>query len=333
MNFQESKKIEDVIKSSKNILLALHQSPDPDSIVSNLLVARYLNKIDKKYKIVCFDSIPEKFKKTYDTVGLIEDSLNPLIFDFGEYDLFIALDVNQPIRFGLSDDIKFRNIINIDHHGTQNTFEGLKINDPSYSSTTEMLYYFLSDLNYKFSSDEANLILLGIITDTDAFSYAGDSRVFQTVSSCIKLGGNYEKINEIIYRNNSLDQLKFWGEALKRIRIDTKYKFAYTAIDLKTLKKFPNLLQANRTVADKFIRSIEDTDFGLTMMETEEGFLKISIRSRSNDYNVMPLLKDLNGGGHFSGGGGRIDLPYKEAVKEALRISRQFVKNRRNKLV
>lgn len=333
MNFQESKKIEDVIKSSKNILLALHQSPDPDSIVSNLLVARYLDKFDKKYKIVCFDSIPEKFKKTYDTVGLIEDSLNPLIFDFGEYDLFIALDVNQPIRFGLSDDIKFRNIINIDHHGTQNTFEGLKINDSSYSSATEILYYFFEDLDYRFNSEEADLILLGIVTDTDGFSYAGDSRVFQTVSSCIKLGGNYEKINEIIYRNNSLDQLKFWADALKKIKVDEKYEFAYVSIDLNTFKRYPNILQATRTLADKFVRSIENIKFGLVMTETDEGYLKISVRARSNDYNVMPLLKDLNGGGHLSGGGGRMDLPYKEAVKETLRLCREFVKKRRKNIV
>lgn len=328
MNFQESVKIEQIIKSSDNILLCLHQSPDPDSIVSNLLVARYLDKIGKKYKIVCFDKIPEKFKETYNTANLVNDGLDSAKFDLNLYDLFIALDVNQPVRFGLSENTKFKSVINIDHHGTQNTFDGLKINDSSYSSTTEMLYYFLTDLNYQFSSEEANLILLGIITDTDGFSYAGDSRVFQTVSSCIKLGGDYEKVNEIVYRNNSLDQLKFWGEAIKRVKVDKKYKFAYTAIDLKTAQKYPDLLQANRTVADKFIRSIENTDFGLTMMETEEGFLKISIRARSNDFNVMPLLKMLNGGGHFSGGGGRIDLPYKEAVKETLRISRKFAKDK-----
>lgn len=326
MNFPESLKIEEVIKASNNILLCLHQSPDPDSIVSNLLIARYLDKIGKKYKIVCFDKIPEKFKKTYNTVGLVDDEKDVNNFDISEHDLFIALDVNQPIRFGLPENTKFRNVINIDHHGTQNTFEGLKINDSSYSSTTEILYYFLKDLNYEFNAEEANLILLGIITDTDAFSYTGDSRVFQTVSKCIELGGNYEKVNEIIYRNNSLDQLKFWAEALKRTKIDTKFKFAYTSIDLKTAKRYEGLLQANRTVADKFIRTVEGTDFGLAMIESEEGHLKISARSRSNDFNVMPLLKMLNGGGHFTGGGGRIDLPFKDAVKEAIKISRMFVK-------
>lgn len=328
MNFLNSKEISQLIISSDNILLCLHQSPDPDSIVSNLLMSKYLDRLGKKYKIVCFDNIPDKFKTTYKTEDVVVDNLSVESFDINEFDLFISLDVNEPIRCGFSNDIKFRSLINIDHHGTENTFSGLKINDSSYSSTSEMLFYFLEDVNYSLSKDEADLVLMGIVTDTDAFSYAGDSRVFRTVSMCVDLGASYEKASEIIYRNNSVDQLKFWGEALKRIRIDKKNRFAYTSIDIKTLKKFSGLLQSNRTVADKFIRTIEGTDFGMAMVESDGGYLKISVRSRSNDYNVMPLLKMLNGGGHFSGGGGRIDLPYKEAVKEAVKIARKFAKSK-----
>lgn len=333
MNFSNSKEISQLIIDSSNILLCLHQSPDPDSIASNILMSKYLDKLGKKYKIVCFDKVPEKFKRTYKTENIVADNLLPDKLNIDDFDLFISLDVNEPVRCGLPNDIKFKSVVNIDHHATENVFSGLKINDSSYSSTSEMLFYFLEDVGYTLNEDEANLILLGIITDTDAFSYAGDSRVFRTVSRCIDLGGNYEKANEIIYRNNGVDQLKFWGEALKRIKIDKKYRFAYTSIDIKTLKKYEGLLQSTRTVADKFIRTIENTDFGLVMVESDEGYLKISARVRNNDFNVIPLLKMLNGGGHTTGGGGRIDLPYKEAVKETLKIARKFAKDKMNENV
>lgn len=328
MNFEYSNKVKEIISNSQHILLCLHQSPDPDSIVSNILMSRYLDKLNKKYKIVCFDKIPEKFKKLYKTSNLVEDNLSVEKFNIDEFDLFISLDVNEPSRCGFSNDVRFKSLINIDHHGTKNIFEGLKINNSDYSSTTEMLFYFLQDVGYKLNKDEANLVLLGIITDTDSFNYVGNSRVFKTTSMCVDMGGDFENISGIVNRNNSLDQLKYWAESLKRIKLDKKYKFAYTAMDLKTAKKYPDLLQANRTVADKFIRSIEDTDFGIAMLESEEGYLKISVRARENDYNVMPLLKSLNGGGHLSGGGGRMDLPYKEAVKETVRIAREFAKSK-----
>lgn len=63
MNFENSLKIKDLICKSKNILLCLHESPDPDSIVSNILMSRYLDMLNKKFKIVCFDNIPQKFRK------------------------------------------------------------------------------------------------------------------------------------------------------------------------------------------------------------------------------------------------------------------------------
>lgn len=327
MNFQESKKIEEIISNSKNILLCVHQSPDPDSIVSNVLFSNYLKKINKNHEIVCFDKIHEKFKKTYRINNVIKDGLDINNFDISGFDLLVALDVSEPNRFGFNSDISFKNTINIDHHFTPNKFEGIKIIDPSYSSTTEMLYYFLEDLGYEFSVEDLNNVLMGIITDTDSFTYSANYKVFNTVSEVVKLGGSYEKATEIIYRNNSIDQIKFWSEALRRIKVDKKNKFAYVAMDLKTINKYSNLLQSTRTVADKFIRTIEDTNFGIVMTEDERGFLKISVRSQSQEFGVIELLRRLNGGGHFSGGGGRIDLPYKEAVKEALKIVKKFTED------
>lgn len=100
MNFLNSKEISQLIISSDNILLCLHQSPDPDSIVSNLLMSKYLDRLGKKYKIVCFDNIPDKFKTTYKTEDVVVDNLSVESFDINEFDLFISLDVNEPIRCG-----------------------------------------------------------------------------------------------------------------------------------------------------------------------------------------------------------------------------------------
>lgn len=326
MNFGKTKQILEQIKRSDNILLSFHQSPDMDSISSNLLMANFLDSINKKYTIISPDKIPTRFKDLYKLEKVIEN-VDMNSFDFGSFDLFIALDVNQPRRFGLTDK-PLPQVINIDHHHTKNEFRGLKINDSTYSSTAEIMFYLLEDFGYKINREEANLTLMGIITDTESFSYGASSRVFMTVSKLLELGGDYSKVDELVYRNNDTDQIKYWAEALRRLRIDKKYRFAYTSLDLKTVNKFPNVLQGTRTVADKFMRTIKDTDFGMIMTETEEGYLKISVRSRSSTFGVPELLVALNGGGHFGGGGGRIDLPYKDAVKETLKIARKFAKDK-----
>lgn len=330
MNYPNALEIKKIIDDSKNVLLVLHQNPDPDSIVSNILMSGYLKKNGIDYRVVCFDRINKNFKEQYD-LEYVSDNLDYKKFNFNLYDLFLSLDVNQPQRFGFDKIPSFKKIINIDHHFTDNGFDCVKINDSSYSSTTEMLFYLLEDFGYKMSSDELNLVLLGIVTDTNSFSYGASSRVFSTVSKLLDMGANYGKVDTIVYRNNSIDQLKFWGEGLKRLKIDKKYRFAYVALDLKTMNKYPDILQGTRTLADQFARTVKGTNFCLVMSETREKYLKISVRSRETGFGVSDLLKNLNGGGHFDGGGGRIDLPYKEAVKEALKITRKFAKSRLKK--
>lgn len=327
MNFKESIEIKKVIDNSKNVLLALHQSPDPDSIVSNLLIARYLTVKNINHTIICADQIPKRFKEVYklENVTEVKDVDN---FKIDSFDLFIALDVNQPQRFGFTDKHFFNEVINIDHHYTENGFQGLKINDSSYSSTTEILFYLLEDFGYKFADDDLKYVLLGIITDTNAFSYGASAKLFRTVSRLMEMGVNYDEVDAIIYRNNSIDQIKFWGTSLLKIKVDKKLRFAYVALDRKTISKYPDIVQGTRTLADMFARTIKDTDFCVVMSESDEGFLKISVRARLENYGVMDLLKSLNGGGHFSGGGGKIDLPYREAVKETLRLTKKFAKNK-----
>lgn len=323
MNFKESAKIKAIIEKSKKVLLMIHQSPDPDSIVSNILISRYLDKIGKNWDLYCVDEVPERFKKIY-KLDSLNDGVDPNLIQFSNYDLFLALDVNQPSRFGLGEDVLLPLVVNIDHHYTENKFVGVKVNDHSYSSASEMVYYLMEDFKFKLEPDDANLVLMGILTDTESFSYGTTPRLFMTVSKLLELGAEYDKVDEIIYRNNTTDQIKYWSKALENVKVDKKYKFAYTTLDIKTIKKYPNVLQASRTIADKFIRTISGTNFGMVMTETEEGYLKISVRSRSSSFGVKELLKNLNGGGHLTGGGGRIDLPFDKAVKKTIKIARSF---------
>lgn len=333
MNFQESKKIIQAIDDAKSIILSLHISADPDSIISNLVFKNFLEKRGKVVTLVTPENINSKFLNIYPLTDL--KASEEIYNNLDQYDLFVALDVNEPSRVGLDENsYKLIKSVNIDHHQNLNYYNELKISDPSYSSTCEMIFNFFGDVEYHVSEEDACLLLEGIITDTESFSYSASSRVFNTVSNLISLGANYDLVNAKVYRNNSLDQLKFWSKGLSKIKVDKRYGFSYIALSLSDINKFKDILQGTRSLADKFVRTLEGTDFGLVMIEKEEGGIKISVRSRVIGYGLVELLKSLNGGGHFDGGGGQIDdMEFKQAVTKALNITRQFVKNRRNKLV
>lgn len=306
----------------------LHESVDVDSIVSNILIKHLLEDLQKKVTLIYSDKIPEQFREIYN-LEEVQEKVSLSQFKVSDFDLLFTVDVNDPKRLGINEGLSLPPTINIDHHVNLNYFGSNKINDASYSSTSEMIFFFLEDVGYKINKEEAELVLLGILTDTDSFNYSTSTRVFKTVSKLIELGADFDTANTIAYRNNSLDQMKFWSVALKNTKIDKKGRFAYTTLSLKETSKYRNILQGTRTVADKFIRTLKNTDFGMVMTEDNDNFLKISIRSRRSGFGAIDLLKSFNGGGHFDGGGGKIEgLPFEKAVKRALAITREFVKNR-----
>ena len=327
MNYKESQEILVEINKAKKILLACHQGVDPDSITSNLLLKTYLEIIGKEADIVIADEIPDVYRM-FDGENKIKQKIDFSKFDFSKYDLFLTCDVNGLKRLGIEDlkvvgDIK---IINIDHH--EGVFDGtLYISDTSYSCTAEMIFYLLDDFGFKFDKDSAELVLSGIISDTDSFDYGISPRVFKTVSRLIELGADYDKIKFWLLRNNSELQLKFWSKILVNLHVDYENKFAYTYMSHKEFKGFEGVVHPTRTASDMFIRTIKDTDFGMAMLEETKGELKISIRSRQNNYGVVDLCRQLGGGGHFNGGGAMVaGLPFEKAVKKVLETARKYAK-------
>lgn len=329
MNFNKSKIILEEINKSKRVLLALHQGVDPDSIVSNLLMAGYIKKLGKKVDLIYTEVVPQQFKETYNSLE-VKENIDMNKFDLSSYDLFVTLDINDPERIGLSSDLLAKvRMINIDHHLGKEYFEPFKINDPSYSSVSEMIYYLFEDFGYEIDKNEADMILLGIMTDTDSFAYGASPRVFHTVSKLLEAGANYDNANAVMYRNNSIGQIKFWAMGLNNLVVEEEHKFAYIFISKEEANKFKDVLQGSRTLADRFTRTIKGTNFGMVMTETNEGSLKISVRSRIGGFGVLPLVKSLGGGGHFDGGGAQIDgLPINEAVEKALEMARDFAKTK-----
>lgn len=328
MNFPESKLILEKIKQSKHILLACHLGVDPDCLVSNILLKSAISKLGKHADIVCVDDIPSVYK-ALDPKKEIKSKIDFSKFDFKKYDLFITSDINEWQRIGIDNENRIgeMEVVNIDHHNG-NYIRGIVISDVSYSSTAEMIFYVFEDWGIDLSKEEAELILMGIISDTDSFNYGSSPRVFKTVSKLISLGASYDKVNTLLWRNNSEVQLKLWSKMLANVHVDKKLKFAYSYLSYEDFKGLEGVTHPARTFADNFIRTLEDTKFGVVMLEQEKGLLKVSVRSREEDFGVVDLLRNLGGGGHFTGGGALIKAPFKKAVDKVLEASREYARNR-----
>lgn len=328
MNYPQSEEVLKKIKNSNKILLACHVGPDPDCIVSSIILKKVINKLGKEADIVCAESIPSVYTNL-DSDKEIKSKVDFSKFDFRKYDLFIVADINEWHRLGIDNEERIGDIdvVNIDHHNGS-YIKALTISDTSYSSTAEMIFYLLEDWKYKISEDVAKLMLAGIVSDTDSFNYGSSARVFKTVSKLIECGASYDEVSTLLWRNNSEVQLKLWAKMLANVHVDKKLKFAYTYLKYEEFKGLEGVVHPARTVADNFIRTIKGTNFGIAMLEQEKGLLKISVRSRKGGFGVLDLLRMLGGGGHFDGGGALIKAPFEKAVAAALKECREFARTR-----
>lgn len=323
LNYKESAEILGEIKKAKNILFVCHVGADPDSIISCICMKKIATFFGSKGEIFANESLSKQDQLL--NVGNEIKIADFNTFDFSKYDLLMVLDVPEIKRLGIFKPLpKSLKLVNIDHHES-NQIDCLKISDTSYSSTTEMVFHLMEDWNYKMDGETLNMVLTGILSDTDGFNYSTTPRLFKTVSKLIEMGASYDLASVFLWRNNSEDQLKFWSKMLSVVNVDKKHRFAYSALPYFEFEEFKDIHQPARSVADKFLRTVQDTDFGIVMLEHKVGELKISVRSRVPGFGCLPILKALGGGGHHDGGGAMVvGLPFKDAVEKVLDVARKF---------
>lgn len=283
----------DLIKSSNNIYLASHVQPDGDNIGSLLALGRALEKMNKDISIVKVDSIPKKFQFLPNMHFFQEPNIDE------DIDLFIALDSGDMERLGVAKEIalKSKKIVNIDHHITNNNFGDLNIVSPLASSTGEIVYHIIKEMNIDIDEDIATCIYVAISTDTGSFMY--DSTTMETHLIAADLLDKNIDLNKIIvniYQSKTLEKTKLFIKSLNTLKIFKNGKIAI----VKTTQKMLNDCGASIEDAEglvSFIRDIEGVEVACILKEIDKKEIKISLRSKK-EVDVSKISLKFNGGGH-----------------------------------
>lgn len=328
MNYKESKKILKLINQSKKILLNCHFVPDADSIASACALKFVLEQLNKKVQIICTSEVSEKFHhiKGANSIVLI-DNINT--FDFSKFDLMIITDSEGWKRINKDSRPKdLKKVINIDHH-PKNTIEGeVNVIDIKATSTCEIIYLILEDLNFEISKELATTLFTGIATDTRFFqNQNASSRGYLVASRLLDQGADNYGVYLNTEANYEENALRLWGEFLANFKVDHKYNFVWSAIPEKIYKKYPVKQSITSSTIDIIFKKLEKIDFAILMCEKENGAMSLSFRSRTFDYDVASMARELGGGGHRVAAGGFIEgLEFEEAIKKVLNTARKYAK-------
>jgi phosphoesterase RecJ-like protein len=286
--FLKAKKL---IEDSNNLLLAGHKEPDGDSLGSMLALSLALNKINKKNKLFC----PSKIPASFHFLPHVEKIKNS--FDLKKTDLIIGLDYGSFDRLGLGgyEILSKLKILTFDHH-QKGDHLGLQIIKEDFSSTAEIIYFFLDYLNIEIDAQIATCLLAGILYDTGGFRHPNtSSQTLQIAGKLLGHGGALQKI--IKSETYSPSTLKLWYGIFEGLKIDANSGVAHAFISYERLSQTKEELTLSKIA--NLLNDAPEAKLVLLLTEKEPGKIDGNLRCRQGaNINVAKIARSFGGGGH-----------------------------------
>ena len=309
--------LNDIIKSSKNILIISHVNPDGDTLGSMCgLYSTILKNFKKKCDMVTLSKLPDiySYLPHYKDIKNIDE-----VDKSREYDLVINVDVAALDRICdaqiLFDKAKFT--VNIDHHKTNKSYADLNIINPNASSAGEVIFDIIQANTWNIDIDCATCLYTAILTDTGSFRFDNTKpETFEIAGKLVEIGVNPSDIYKKVYESDSKTLVMFQAHCLSKAKFINDDKIAYTTVYKKDMELYNAGDECLEGLTEK-LRAIVTVRIAFVAKEMKSGHTKISMRSKFAD--VAKLCEIFSGGGHKFAAGCTIKAPVDKAVKVILK--------------
>lgn len=291
-----AKEIFKLIKKYDVITIHGHVNPDCDCYGSSLGLREILR-----------DNFPNK--KIY-SLGYGTDALYPMLGHYDEVDdeivkqsLAIIVDCSETPRIMDQRISTARQIIKIDHHIESTPFIGIKWVDTDSIACAQMIVEFAEAFHLKISQRAANLLYLGICTDSGRFRYAPtNSKTHRIIADLYDIGIDPQAMFKVLYQSDA-NYVKYQALLVSKFKM-TEHHVIYCFADVPDYEQFGlKYEQVSKNV--NVIGNIIGCPVWTLFTRSPEGTIRIEFRS--HDYNVQKVAVKYGGGGHEHAAGARLD--------------------------
>ncbi len=290
------KKILKKIKQYDTIVIARHVGADPDAICSQISLRDAIALQYPKKKVYAIGVGVSKFRK-FGTLDRIDVSTlhKPLL---------ITLDVPNFYRVDGVEELKFSEVIKIDHHPFEEDFGGIEWIEEGSSSTCQMIAKLLLASNYTITPNVASNLFCGIVSDSNRFLLFYTSvETFQIVTDLLKQTKiPFTKLYEKLYER-PLEEIRFHGYLSRHLEV-TENGFAYVKISNEVILEYgvdastaSNMINDFNFIKDVFV-------WAFVTYDAKNNLYKVNIRSKGPIINE--IASRYHGGGHKFASGVRI---------------------------
>ena len=326
--------LKDLINKSSNVIIVGHKDMDADCVGSALCMSNIVSSLNKDAYIVYKSggvepmisdvmskyselmSSKHKFISETDALNIVNDKT-----------LFVMVDHHVASQSNGEELLKRNNnLVIIDHHRRK---ANLDVNptmiyiEAGASSTCELMSEFLAYMPKKLDikDEEANIMYLGLLIDTDRFRVRTGTRTFDAAKTLRDLGADPAKCDELAEEPYELFN--------KRTMIINGAKRYNNEIVIAAM----NDNTYNRTVAsqacDALIK-VKEIEAAFVIVNSEKGEVVLSARSNGN-INVQVIVEKMNGGGHMTAAGlQRKETTVSKVANELIGVLNSFYKGEQN---
>ncbi|WP_379126620.1 bifunctional oligoribonuclease/PAP phosphatase NrnA [Paenibacillus sp. sgz500958] len=304
-------------------LVVSHVQPDGDAVSSTLAVGWLLSCLGKKYTMINEGPIPTRMEYLWHAREIVDMSVSG---PMGPYSNIICVDcadfkrVGQTQRYFAED----AQILNIDHHPTNNGYGSVTLIKPDAAATAEILFDLLKTFQVDWNLDIATAVYTGLLTDTGGFRYTNtSSKVMAIVSELLALGVNGPELAETLLEEMTLAQVKVLNKALNTLELSPQGDIAWVYV---TPQDMIDCGAANEDLEGivNYPRNIRGVEVGILFKVIHDQAVKVSLRS-AGKVDVAELAQTFGGGGHTRAAGAKIEAPLEQVIPLILEEVRRYL--------
>jgi phosphoesterase RecJ-like protein len=181
------------------------------------------------------------------------------------------------------------------------------------AATAEILFDWIEALGLGWDPDLAAIVYTGLLTDTGGFRYSNTTpQLLRKAATLVEAGVKSHEIADLVLETVTLEQIRLLKLALSSLQVSEDGKMAWMCLRREDLQKL-SVSGGDLDGIVNYARNITGVEVGMLFRETEEGTVKVSLRSRAR-VDVGKVAKSFGGGGHARASGCTLHIPMEEAV-------------------
>jgi len=280
--------VKEKLASSHAITILTHINPDADTLGTGLGIYTLCKKhLSARIEIVNTSKALPRHLDFLPSYSRIKHKM-----DFEE-SLIIACDCGSVDRFGV--DIAGREIINIDHHHSNEMYGTVNVVIPQYASASQVAYALFKEI-WTINTESAVCFYTALLSDTRYFTTSSvDHEVFKVATEMVGLGVIPADVAFHLTQRRSLASLRILERALHSLQLYLEGKVAVMTITAEDIAASGATMPDMDGIVD-YARSLAVVEIAVLVTELNKGGVRISLRSKGAD--VSKLAAAFGGGGH-----------------------------------